>query len=415
MPTVSQSLQEASDALRAGNRVAAWRTLQPALTYPAGVQLGDAEFAQGLEILSHISNGRTSSQAKAALTTAQAKPRDIQALFDVGYLLLDSRLPEIAATALARGNELAPNIPVLINELSTALGETGCYTEAFDALRDAGRARQQDWHTRYLYCFNALMSGHLVEARQGFALLGSPQDDEASVRYERLARFFDRSREVAPCTSLDSNDLRGWHYVITGGLLTHLASGRAATGNGRYRTVRDSYELIHEGVLRAATIFHSWDMCPSQVVYSNDPASEIMANVWHRRIGVPIRPFSSTDRHHEALFVAYDLAMADAGFVETLATRRAGQILCSHAASWTGEFSFASDICTYLYDRNIMPWGTEPASAGAIAGEVVATELTRASLHDLARLARLAATVGSPKATGQRDRMYPVAETAAAE
>lgn len=409
MPTFSQSLQEANDALRAGNRVAAWRTLQPALTYPAGLQMGDDEFAQGLAILSNISNGRTSPQAKAALKTAQAKPRDIQALFDVGYLLLESRLPEIAATALARGNQLAPNIPAIVNELSTALAETGCYGAAFHALRDAGTAREQDWHTRYLYCFNALLSGHVVEARQGFALLSAPRGGQASAHYERLARFFERSRAVAPCTSLDSNDLRGWHYVITGGLLSHVASGRTAIANGRYRAVRDSYELMHEGVLRAATIFHSWNMCPNQVVYSNDAASEIMAHIWHRRIGVPIRPFTSGDRHREALFVAYDLLQADGEFVEALATRRAGQVLFSHATSWSQEFAYVSDISTYLYERNATVWGADPDPADAIAGRVVATELTRASVHDLARLARLASTIGPPSGAGRRDRLYPLA------
>jgi len=409
MPSFTESLQEASNALRAGNRVSAWRNLQPALTYPAGLEMCDDEFAEGLEILSNISNGRTSSQAKTALKKARAEPTDIQALFDVGSLLRESRLPQIAATALARGNQIAPDIPALVNELSTALAESGHYREAFEALQAASGAREQDWFTRYLYSFNALMSGHMVEARQGLALLGGYHNDEATVLYDRLARLINRSRSVGPWTPLDATDLRGWHYVITGGLITHLAAGQSNVRNGRYTKVRDSHELMHEGVVRAATVFDSWDKCPKLVVYSNDPSSKIMAHVWHRRIGVPIRPYSPGDPTRDAMFVAYDLQDADRSFVDALERRQPGQILFSHASHWSRDFGCASDISTYLYEHNSKPWGADPGPANTIAGRVVATELTRASLHDLAPLARLARAAGRPEESGPRDRFCSLA------
>ena len=424
MPKFSASLHEAGDALRAGDRDTAWHKLRPALRYPAGLEMTDAEFARALGMLEMIGKGTLTPQTGAALSAARQAPRDIDALLQAGHHLVEADYPRVAATVLARGSSQASDHPALANELASVLAQCGRYGDAFYALQQAYAARQQDWNSRYLYVFNAIMSGHMLDARQGFSDLGAPGDEDAERRYGQLARFLERHALVAPTTPLDERDLRGWHHVVSGGMLTHVSPHGFDEGmNGRYATVQDTDALIHEGVLRAVAVLQAWQLRPQRLVYSSDRASEILAQVWHQRLGIPVRAFTGDDISAPGLFLAYDLRNAEPTFRHSLANYRPGQLLVSHASCWTEEAPFTSDISTFLYRSNTPPWAAgrrrvnpdtqlleivhaDMADAEAIAARIITSSVPPEAVGDLDALASLARGAGRPPQSGARPRFY---------
>jgi len=425
VPKFSEPLKAASRALADGNRDAAWDALYPALRYPTGVSMSDSELAESLGIAAEIGTGSFSNALVTALSAAHDTPTDIQALFGAGFRLNEANFPELAATALARANALAPNVPGLVNELASALQASGLFSDAYVALHASHQARQQDSTTRYLYAFNALMSGNVVAAQRGFAELGDPIDEATREQHEHLGRLLERQAAVAPATALDSRDLRGWHYVVTGGLVTHLSPLRFDQGmHGRYGTLHDHDALVHEGVIRTIAVLQAWGVRPQQLIYSDDRASEILAHVWNTRLGIPTKVFRAEDRDAPGLFLAYDLRHADDLFVDSFREYRPGQVLVSHASCWSEESDYTSDIATFQYHRNTAPWDsadeagaaiTEPAvvaqrilkylnEPAEVANRIVSVAITPDAVPDLDQVGNLARAAGPPPSTGRRDR-----------
>jgi hypothetical protein len=67
----------------------------------------------------------------------------------------------------------------------------------------------------------------------------------------------------------------------------------------------------------------------------------------------------------------------------SLQEHRPGQVLWSHAASWTDEPPFASDIMTYLYQFNVTPW--EPRLClDPVSGRSGQTQPREGSIQELA-------------------------------
>jgi len=417
MPLISARLHAARDAHRNGDLGAAWGLLLQLLRYPSGADLNDAQFAQALELLHVLGGAHLSSQTVAAASLAAADTHDVQALFGLGYLLSETGETEMAATILARANVAAPGVVTLVTAFARALERSGLYDDAYRVVHESYGVRQQDWHARHAYSFNALMSGRLIEARQNFALVGPPVDDETEALYEQMIGFFDRHRRIADVTPLDDADTRSWHYVITGGVLTHLApSLDGAAVRGRYCTAIDSKELVHEGVIRALATLQAWDVRPDQLVYANNHPSETLARVLRQRLGIPIEPFSSQHIKTAGLFVAYDLGATSVEFATAMATHRPGQLLFSHAGCWAENAPFTSDITSYHYETNVERWSSDTTTSDEqVAEEISASVLADGALADLEQLVALAETIGPPPLDGVRKRFYPGAADPTAE
>ena len=79
------------------------------------------------------------------------------------------------------------------------------------------------WLHRFQYVYNALMAGSLDKAPEGFGRLPEPEDTAWRQAREKVRRMLARADTVRAVTSLDRRDLRGWHYVLTGGVLASLS------------------------------------------------------------------------------------------------------------------------------------------------------------------------------------------------
>jgi hypothetical protein len=275
---------------------------------------------------------------------------------------------------------------------------------------------------QYLYAFNAAMTGRLEVTRAALATLEPDAPETESMR-GTIEAIVERADRVAGACPLDSRDLRGWHYVLTGGLLAHQSPyGFDEPMHGRYAWLADSLPRIATGLERLVKLVRGVEL---PCVYAPPGRSnEILAHAASAKLGIPIAPWPAIGVPAPGLVVLYDLAELPQPDVARLAQRRDGQIVFAHASPWTTDSPIAPDVTTLLYQTLVPPWGAamvvdpdtrqvttaEPdvRSIEAIAADVVASpglgDEDLAS-DDLPRSAALVERVW-PLSPGTRSRLW---------
>jgi hypothetical protein len=163
-----------------------------------------------------------------------------------------------------------------------------------------------------------------------------------------------RSDLATSVSSLDDRDLRGWHFVITGGLLLHVSPFGFDDGmHGRYAFTQDSVGRCKQGLQLLRAVLQRWDAAPQRVLALPDRDSSILAAAAGTLLGLPVEPYAS-DR--SGLAIAYDFGRLDESTPDELAEHQPGQILYAHATCWTDPPPCAPDLTLYLYQTNVAPW-----------------------------------------------------------
>ena len=137
-----------------------------------------------------------------------------------------------------------------------------------------------------------------------------------------------------------------------------------------------------------------------------DPDSAGLGSAAAQVLGLPGERWPAGGSTEPGLIVAYDLSTVDETVARQVFEHRRGQFLWAHASCWTSEPPFAADLTTYLYQRNVSPWGewlrvnpdtkqaerqpsdTRPAPDRAT--DIVAAELQAEALRDVPALVDLA-------------------------
>jgi tetratricopeptide (TPR) repeat protein len=181
--------------------------------------------------------------AQAAAAVAESGDgsgaQDARALYGFGYACSERGAGHLAVRPLARALELAPDVAPVLSELVAALEHDGQHARAVAVLEEHESVLQ--WLHRFQYVYNALMAGSLDKAAEGFGRLPEPQDAAWRPAREKARRMLARAGIARTVTSLDCQDLRGWHYVLTGSVLGSLSPyGFDAGMTGRWAYVSDS-------------------------------------------------------------------------------------------------------------------------------------------------------------------------------
>ena len=127
MGRFADALSRIDDALQAGDARAAFSTLRPWLAFPPRVD--DADWPAALDALRRVGR-EIVGDAFVEMVNAARESDDVQALYDLGYELIEQELPDLAATFLARAVRKRPDLPGLLSELVTALERDGRHGEA---------------------------------------------------------------------------------------------------------------------------------------------------------------------------------------------------------------------------------------------------------------------------------------------
>ena len=406
-PTFAEARQAALDALARGDAREAFGRVHFHLANDQALLTDREEWQEAFGLFARISEAITGETLASLVRQAVDDPDDVQALYNLGYELIEQGLPGIAATALSRANLLFPNQGPILTELAVALESDHRCHEAARVLRDAPEFVEGNFFCRYLLAYNALMTGDLNEPRQLLPRLLQSDDPDQLFMARRIEGMLARADVVSGATPLDGTDLRGWHFVVSGGLLLHLSPFGFEEGmRGRYAYTQDGPDRCLEGLRRLAAVLDCWQLRPERVWRLEDIDSAALAVAAGRMLDCPVERWPAGGSQGAGLIAVYDLGTLAGGTVETLREHRPGQVLWSQASCWTQEPPFAADLTTYLHQCNVSPWGERlrvnpeaqeaekipPSTAPAEerAAEVLAATLEADALADIPRLQELA-------------------------
>jgi hypothetical protein len=408
--------------IAAGEDRAAFDQLRTGLGWPTGKAIAPDDLPRWLALLAEIATRRGADPLAKLANAVVRDPDSPDRLYDLGYALIDAGAPAIAAAILWRCLALVGDSEEVVCELISALESALAYPDAVAVLEDHAALRARSFLCRYLYAFNAAMSGRLDVTRAVLAQL-EPDSDETAALRETIRGICARADRVAGIATLDARDLRGWHYVLTGGLVLHQSPyGFAEPMHGRYAWLADSLPRVATGLDRLARLVAPLAL---PCVYAPPGRDhEIVAHAAGQRLGIPVAPWPAVGIPAPGLVVLYDLAGLPSGDLARLVQRRPDQIVFAHASPWTTDSPLAPDVTTLLYQTIVPPWGahtivdpeTQQVSeaapddrpALAIAAELAASaglDDTELAADEPARWAALIGRVWPPE-PGPRSRLW---------
>jgi hypothetical protein len=373
--------------IAAGDDRAAFDQLRAAFGWPNGKAIAPADLPHWLALLAELATRRGAGPLAELAGAAVRDPDSPDRLYDLGYALIDAGAPAIAAAVLWRCLALVGDSEEVVCELISALESALAYQDAVAVLEGHGALRARSFLCRYLYAFNAAMAGRLDVTRAALAQLAPDSEETAGLR-DTILGICERADRVAGACALDARDLRGWHYVLTGGLVLHQSPyGFDEPMHGRYAWLADSLPRIATGLERLAELVAPLDL---PCVYAPPGRDhEIVALAAGHRLGLPVAPWPAVGVPAPGLVVLYDLAELPSADVVRLIQRRPDQIVFAHASPWTTDSPLAPDVTTLLYQTLVPPWGAhaivdpeshrvsesapDERSADAIAREIAAS------------------------------------------
>jgi len=279
-------------------------------------------------------------------------PDDPVVLRTVAGALADHAVHDVAFTALLRAHFLDRSNAETLASLGKEALDEGVSNIAATLMGDAPSVLAENFDCRYSYALNLIFAGDPDRARD---IDLSGDGDRALVAREHVHDMLRRVDLARTVTGLGSEDLRGWHFVLTGSLLAVLSNPPDDSGmNGRFGAVADTHPLCREGISRLAALLEKIEVRLRQVITLPDRASRIMAAAAGELLDLPVVEFD--DKEMPGLLVAYDLDTVPAALKDALLFKRPDQVLFVHRCDWTSPPTVGPDIVTMLTAENVSPW-----------------------------------------------------------
>ncbi|MER7770534.1 hypothetical protein [Kitasatospora sp. NPDC096140] len=413
---MATELSEARKLFESGDSQGSMRVLRSAAD-----RLPPAETAA---LVAELARGAGFENLAEASTALAAGPGQADRLYAYGYACVERGIDAVAVPALREALRLVqappapapptpaartglfrrkpkeqkeqsgrqPGLRKVLLELVSALEGCERHTEALAVLREHD-ARLGDWPDRYLTVYNALMAGRISLAREVYEALSASEGVWVGPG-QRVGRMLERAAALPPA---DDRDLRGWHHVLTGGLLTTLSPHGYDQGmTGRWAYLQDDFDQCRHGLERLCTVLAATGRKPASVALLTDRGSRALGLAAAQLLGVPAAPFRPGQP--DVLVVAYDLNECDPAEVAQLRERAEGQLLFEHATCWTDPPAVTADVSTLLGQIVNAPW--EPGLQFGEDGEPEEAGPDRRSAEELAE-AILAAAPTAPEGDGQ--------------
>lgn len=385
--TATELLDQAQAAFDDGDLNTAWLELKRVIEFPNSEdQLTEENWSPAFKLLTRLIGQAEGFDTLEALAGIAVLERDnVNTLYNLGYELIEGQLNRIAATVLSRANRIAPGHEKIVTELSTALEQSSMYRYAMDIVEEARTLGVDGPFPTYLLGFNAFLAGEAQRTRDVLPLLDPADDPNLMIMADRLAGFVQRHAQVEGVTPLDFDDLRGWHYAITGSILTHLSPHGIEVMRGRYAMLQDQYSLLREGIERLLLVLNTWKFSPSTVQSLPDRNSEVVGRAVSQRLGLQLTPFDPTPTPGR-LTVAYDFFETDHTALKHVQERGDNEVLFAHAMCWTEDYPLTADVCTFQYQSNVSPWGAGRMTFNKDNNEMVRSDADNTPANELAQL-----------------------------
>ncbi|MFD3694938.1 hypothetical protein ACFWUZ_02040 [Streptomyces sp. NPDC058646] len=309
-----------------------------------------------------------------AAEAAAARPQDPQALYDLGYGCVERGIAFLAVAPLREALRLLPGSRPLLAELVSALEDEHRHAEAAALLAARGDGLPA-WPETYLLVHHTLLAGDPAGARAAAARLPDPEDPAWHGAHARQRRMLARAELAATAGPLDTTDLRGWQFTLTGALLGTISPyGYDAGMTGRYAYLGDTHELCRRGLHRLALALAAAGQEPATVSLLPGRSDRILGLAAAAVLGLPAVPYEPA--RTDTVVVAYDLNDCDGDLVQSLRTRADRQVLHEHATRWTGPPPVSADSSALLAQIVAVAWKDDDRPEEEIAREVAAADPT---------------------------------------
>jgi hypothetical protein len=160
---------------------------------------------------------------------------------------------------------------------------------------------------------------------------------------------------IGTISPLDSGDLRGWHYAITGAILLTTSPDSPELMGGRYGWLQDTIENCHIGIRRLKVVLDAWNLKLPLIQHAPDRESQALATATATLWDLPHQEFEPTA---EGFVVAYALDAMNPAVYESLSVFAPDRHR-SFATRWTGSDQFAADLTTLLVQTVSHPWSSK--------------------------------------------------------
>jgi hypothetical protein len=367
------ALEQAHRAVDAGDVESCVRALR---AVPDGLPLGDrANFLEIVALVSRCARSMGFDDLLKAADGLRLGPDDPHLLYDYGFACTERGVPWLAVPALALAVAHAPEQQAVRLELAAALAAEARYDEAVTVL--AHDSVLDRWVGRYLLVFTCLMAGDVEGARQWYSRLGKPEEAQHTALAGRVTGMLTRVQSVTGSSRLDDaapsddpgaplgrRDLRGWHFVLNGGVLGTLSPfGFGAGMSGRYAFLNETVAGCRYGLHRLGVVLAAADRRPGSVALLPDRSSRVLGLAAAQLLDLPARDWSADV--DGSLVVAYTLSDLPGELVAGLRDAP-GRLLFEHATCWTEPPAVAADVCTLLAQVVSTPWEAHrrPAPGG---------------------------------------------------
>lgn len=348
---MSEQLEQANGLLASGDVAGLLRFLRT-----DGGELPLGRVIQLVADAAQIAGFDDLTQAATALVGGDCSgTREAQALYNFGFACLEHGAGYLAIRPLALALHLAPGSAAVLSELVTALEGDGQHVQAVAVLEEHEPALQ--WTNRFQYVYNALMAGLLDKATSGFQRLPEPEDTTWRPAREKVRHMLARAHVARAVTPLDGRDLRGWHFVLTGGILATVSPyGFEEAMTGRWAYLGDTLAACAAALARLQLILTAGAATPQAVVLMPDRSSQILGTAAAAMLGLPATDFDPGQPSAHSLVVAYDLTSTDPNAVAALRQRAPGQVVFERATCWTAPPRVTADISGLLGQLVVPPW-----------------------------------------------------------
>jgi tetratricopeptide (TPR) repeat protein len=360
--THAKELFEASvDHVRSGR-------LRPALTSLLDALTADPAHADSLEAASKLCRMLGATEDAVLFENLRQRPDDAEALYALGYRLVDQGRPDAAAAFFRRSLARLSNEPAQDPTRVHIVRRELAYAEFLDrnfegALRSLGAISLGDGladaevlDVRLLQSEAALYLGrpdlcgqYLEEAEK------SVPDDPHRVRIDTVHAMLGRSRRWP---QLKEAGLREWHYIQHAGVLLKTAGGYFEDGSraGRFEVLELRIDMVAFLLRRLADLAQRLGIHWEVIVPASDLAAP-MAHALAGLLGVSAAADLTGREGRRGLLLA-----ANAGELEPLcaglARNRSSLHVFSLNLDWTRDNTLMPEMVGVLAQRVFLPWET---------------------------------------------------------
>lgn len=166
--------------LDGGDARAALAALRAAIGYEGEYIRSDDRFRESMALFEQVAAALEFPVIVERISAVRAAPSSAEALFALGYELVEVGVNDVAANVLSRADRLMPGEVAIVTELACAYERDMRHARACDVLRSIPEAVEAEFAPRFLLCFNQVMSAELKAAEttlSGLRRLADPEGD----------------------------------------------------------------------------------------------------------------------------------------------------------------------------------------------------------------------------------------------